>query len=162
MLGAVFLLLAVMLVPTVRAYLKQQHDLADLHAQIAAQRSSVSQLQAEQKKWDDPAYVEQQARERLKFVRPGEKAYQVIGAEKLLGDRLTGRARVVTPSAGDDSVPWYGRMWSSVVIADRAQADGSDAPISPVGGDDVPGGSSGPAPGGGGGTPPADDVGRLP
>ena len=32
----------------------------------------------------DPAHVEQQARERLKFVRPGETAYQVIGAEKLM------------------------------------------------------------------------------
>ena len=82
----------------------------------------VAALQDQVKRWDDPAYVEQQARERLKFVRPGETAYQVIGAEKLLGDPLAGRARVISPNRGDHSVPWYGRMWSSIVIADRACA----------------------------------------
>ncbi|WP_307781327.1 FtsB family cell division protein [Agilicoccus flavus] len=159
-----FVLLAIMLVPTVRAYLKQQHDLAELHAQLDAQRASVSALEDENRRWQDPAYVEQQARDRLKFVRPGEKAYQVIGAEKLLGDRLTGRATVVNPSAGDDSVPWYGRMWSSVVIADRMDTGSVDAPVSPIGGEDVlpadP--AAPPAPTGSSTTSGADGVENLP
>ncbi len=132
-LGAVFVLLAIMIVPTLRAYLQQQAEYSALQEQTASQEKSVAALQDQVKRWDDPAYVEQQARERLKFVRPGETAYQVIGAEKLLGDPLAGRARVISPNRGDHSVPWYGRMWSSIVIADRAPVNGV-TPLTPVGG----------------------------
>lgn len=131
-LGAVFVLLAIMIVPTLRAYLQQEAEYSALQEKSAQQAASVAALEAQVKRWDDPAYVEQQARERLKFVRPGETAYQVIGAEKLLGDPLAGRARVISPNRGDHSVPWYGRMWSSIVIADRAPVDGV-TPLAPVG-----------------------------
>ena len=42
-------------------------------------------------------------------------------------------AQIYTASAGDDSVPWYGRMWSSVVLADRMDGDSTEAPVSPIG-----------------------------
>src|SRR5690625_6013579 len=35
-------------------------------------------LRAELARWEDPAYVAAQARERLAFVMPGETAYKVI------------------------------------------------------------------------------------
>lgn len=142
-LGAVFVLLAIMIVPTLRAYLQQRAEYAALSERITLQEQSIGQLQAQLKQWDDPAYVEQQARDRLKFVRPGETSYQVIGAEKLLGDPLAGRSRVVVPNQGDDSIPWYGKMWSSIVIADRPDVD-KTVELSPVG--EQPG--STPSPGG--------------
>lgn len=121
-----------MIVPTLRAYLQQQGEYAALQEQTARQEKSVAELQGQAKQWDDPAYVEQQARERLKFVRPGETVYQVIGAEKLLGDPLAGRTNVISPNRGDSSVPWYGRMWTSIVMADRAPVEGV-TPLAPVG-----------------------------
>lgn len=132
-----------MIVPTLRAYLQQRAEYAALSERITLQEQSIGQLQAQLKQWDDPAYVEQQARDRLKFVRPGETSYQVIGAEKLLGDPLAGRSRVVVPNQGDDSIPWYGKMWSSIVIADRPDVD-KTVELSPVG--EQPG--STPSPGG--------------
>ncbi len=131
-LGAVFVVLAVMIVPTLRAYLQQRGEYAALLEQTASQEKSVADLQGQVKQWNDPAYLEQQARERLKFVRPGETVYQVIGAEKLLGDPFAGRANVISPNRGDSSVPWYGRMWTSIVIADRPPVDGV-TPLTPVG-----------------------------
>lgn len=131
-LGAVFVLLAIMIVPTLRAYLQQRAEYASLTEQVGRQQQSLSALQGQLERWDDPAYVEQQARERLKFVRPGETSYQVIGAEKLLGDSLAGRSRVVVPHQGDDSIPWYGKMWSSIVIADRPDVDDT-VQLTPVG-----------------------------
>lgn len=136
-LGAVFVLLAIMIVPTLRAYLQQQAEYSALQEYTSSQEKSVSALQGQINQWDNPAYVEQQARERLKFVRPGETAYQVIGAEKLLGDPLAGRASVISPNRGDHTVPWYGRMWSSIVLADRSPVDGV-TPLTPVGSGGVP------------------------
>lgn len=132
-LGSVFVLLAIMLVPTFRQVLMQRSELSSLSDQVARQRTEVSALQAQQQKWNDPTYVEAQARERLKFVKPGEKSFTVIGADKLLGDPMQGRAAVVTPAEGDATVPWYGKMWSSLVATDHLETDAATAPLTPVG-----------------------------
>src|SRR6476619_363377 len=50
-----------------------------------AQRGEISSLQAHtraEQQWQDPAYVERQARVRLHYVMPGEKAYIVLGRPK--------------------------------------------------------------------------------
>lgn len=155
------MLLAIMIVPTLRAYLQQRAEYAALTERIAGQQQSQTHLQGQIERWESPDYVEQQARERLKFVRPGETAYEVIGAEKLLGDPLAGRSRVVVPNQGDDTIPWYGRMWTSIVIADRPDVDDT-VDLAPVG--ERPGGP--PAPNGGEprsstGTSPATGTGRA-
>jgi len=80
-LAAIFVMLAVTLVPTLRSTLKQRSQISDLRSQLAQQGRTVAALQREQRQWSDPAYVEQQARERLKFVRVGETSYTVIDAE---------------------------------------------------------------------------------
>ena len=77
-LASIAVLLAVTLVPTLRSYLRQQGQINALRDQVAAQRVDVTTLQKEQARWNDEAYVVQQARERLKFVKVGEKSYTVI------------------------------------------------------------------------------------
>jgi len=106
--------LAVLLVPTVRAYLGQRSQIEDLRGQVAAQQRSVADLQAEKQRWQDPAYIEQQARERLKFVKPGETSYTVIDAAPKAADVPVLR----TASGVPDDLPWYGAVWSSVRAAD--------------------------------------------
>ena len=71
-LASIFVLLAVTLVPTLRSYLRQQGDIDALRGAGGEQRQGREELQKEQARWNDPAYVEQQARERLKFVKVGE------------------------------------------------------------------------------------------
>ena len=71
----------VLLGSTVAAYVNQRGDIAALQDKVAPQQHDVAALQAEQEQWRDPAYVEQQARQRLKFVKPGERSYTVLDAE---------------------------------------------------------------------------------
>jgi len=110
-------MLAVTLIPTVRSTLNQRSEINDLRSQLGQKRETVAALQREQQQWDDPAFVEQQARERLKFVRVGETSYTVIGPEPApAGAGPTMAARAQAPATNS---PWYGQLWASMVIADR-------------------------------------------
>ncbi|WP_270886172.1 FtsB family cell division protein [Pedococcus sp. 5OH_020] len=115
-LASILVLLAVTLVPTLRSYLHQQGEIDALRGQVSAQRADVAALQKEQARWNDDAYVVQQARERLKFVKVGEKSYTVID-----GKPSTRSLPGATSSTQDSSkAPWYGQLWDSVVAADAA------------------------------------------
>jgi len=116
-LGAVALVLLVTLVPTARSVLAQRAQIAALEAQIAEQERDVAQLQAETAKWQDPAYVEQQARERLKFVKPGDRSYTVIDPQDAARPTVQGVAVAAPRTVG--GAPWYGQVWQSIELADR-------------------------------------------
>jgi cell division protein FtsB len=123
-LASIFVMLAITLIPAVRSTLNQQGQINELRERLAQQRASVAALQREQRQWNDPAYVEQQARERLKFVRVGEKSYTVI--DGTAAPDLAGGPKIAAPSkVFTANNPWYGRLWESMVIADNpARAPG--------------------------------------
>jgi cell division protein FtsB len=123
-LASIAVLLAITLVPTLRSYLRQQGEIGSLRQQVAQQRTDVASLQREQARWNDDAYVAQQARERLKFVKVGEKSYTVIDG-KPAAKGLPGVAEV--PAASSNN-PWYGQLWASVQAADAGPAPSSGAP----------------------------------
>lgn len=110
-------MLAVTLIPTVRSTLNQRSEINNLRDQLGQKRETVSALQQEQQQWTDPAFVEQQARERLKFVRVGETSYTVIAPEPApvngAGPKMAAPARAASANS-----PWYGQLWASMVIAD--------------------------------------------
>ena len=108
--------LAVLLVPTLRAYLSQRSEIGALRSKVASQEAAIAQLQREQGQWTDPAYVEQQARERLKFVMPGEKAYTVLDAKP----SAPAIPVLNSPTGLPSNLPWYGSMWASVGAADAS------------------------------------------
>jgi cell division protein FtsB len=125
-LASILVMLAVTLVPTLRSYLQQQSEYTALQAKVSEQRRSVEALTRERKQWDDPAYVEQQVRERLKFVRPGERSYTVIDADPAPQHARDPRVAAAAPEDVRNS-PWYGQLWQSMVIADSG---GTSAPAS--------------------------------
>ncbi|GAA3065754.1 MULTISPECIES: septum formation initiator family protein [Actinomycetes] len=99
------------LVPTVRTYLQQRSELAELEAGIAEEQQRQDALESEISRWDDPEYVRQQARERINLAMPGERQYHVIGD-------LTGEDD--TPENQEDSevrtdLPWAEALWDSLV-----------------------------------------------
>lgn len=128
--ASIFVMLAVTLIPAVRSTLNQRSEISELSEQLAQQRERVSALQQEQRRWSDPAYIEQQARERLKFVRVGERSYTVIDADVAPDG---GVPNVVT-SAGafEANSPWYTRMWQSMVVADTTAGVPADSRPSPA------------------------------
>ena len=122
-LGLLMVFLAVLLIPTLRGYLQQRSQIDALNDQVTRQQQTVNNLQRERNRWNDPNYVAQQARERLGFAKPGERAYIVIddqGKKQQVEDG-TG---VRNDKAGQ-ARPWYGQLWGSVVSSGEAPKVGS-------------------------------------
>lgn len=117
-LGSVLFVISVMLIPTIGAWYEQEQRLGELRAQVAAQEADVEALTRERDLWESDAYVEAQARERLKFVKVGEKSYTVIDGEP---DTPPVDAKSGTIQA-EDGLPWYTQLGSSVQAADDPYA----------------------------------------
>lgn len=117
---------------SLQVYFRQQRELAELRTSIVERRESIDELEQQINRWDDPAYVEQQARERYGWVMPGETAYRVIGPD---GKPIEGAAldstRPDQKTPADDA--WWLQLWSTTRTADRPlPADtpvGSPAPV---------------------------------
>lgn len=124
--GAILLgivvMLAVTIVPTLRSLVQQRGDAAALQEKVAQQQQTVQQLEREAALWKDPAFIEVQARERLKFVRVGDRAYTVIDPAANEKSAPAAERPVVAAPLANSSAPWYGKVWQSVQIADRPTA----------------------------------------
>jgi cell division protein FtsB len=68
----------IVLAPSLKLLIQQRSQIAALEKSVAAQQHDVTSLKGEVARWNDPAYIEAQARNRLLFVLPGEYSYLVI------------------------------------------------------------------------------------
>jgi cell division protein FtsB len=125
---AIIVLFIVVLAPSLRIFVDQRQEIAALEAQVAAANDELENLEDERARWEDPNYVETQARERLYYVKPGEFSYLVIDDG----------ATVTTPSGVPISdelqtteVDWVKTMLSSVLTAGLTEA-APDEIIAPV------------------------------
>jgi hypothetical protein len=89
-----------------------------LQAQTTQQERHVADLQRQQQRWQDPAYVEQQARVRLHYVRPGEKAYIVLSRPAPKSSTVKHSTSAPTAAPTRDG-PWYSRLWQTVQLAGK-------------------------------------------
>jgi cell division protein FtsB len=89
-----------------RAWLRQSDENTALAAEVAAREQRIAELDEQLSQWGDPAYVEQQARERLRWVRPGEIGYVVIDPE------AEAQQEAETENVGMPG-SWYERLWRS-------------------------------------------------
>lgn len=105
---------AVLLAPTLRVFLDQQSELRAVQEDIAAGRQLEQDLTNEIARWDDPAYIQQQARERFNLVMPGEQTYMVIGGDKAVEEPVPTPA---SPGEVNPDLPWVDALWDSVVRA---------------------------------------------
>jgi hypothetical protein len=121
MFSAVLVVLVLLLAPYVRPWVNQRSQIAEGDEQMRRLQQEVAGLSAERRRWDDPAYVRAQARERLHLVMPGETGFVVLDdspASLPVPDPRS--AAAVLPAAGspaDTSSSWYAKVWSSVRIA---------------------------------------------
>ncbi|MCK2026781.1 septum formation initiator family protein [Microbacterium sufflavum] len=65
------------LVPTLGTFIDQRQKIAALEASVQVSEAEIAALSAERDRWDDPAYITTQARERLYYVKPGEVVYLI-------------------------------------------------------------------------------------
>jgi cell division protein FtsB len=95
----------------VREFVDQRSRITDLREQEAASRASVEQLQGQLRRWEDPAYVKAQARQRLHYAMPGETQYVVLEPE----EAPLPEDGPATPEADPEQQrPWYSQLWDSV------------------------------------------------
>lgn len=119
-LGGVLAVLAVLLAPALRSYLAQQQQISALRHQVRQQEQQVTELQKERAAWNDPAFVKAQARDRLKFVMPGERAYTVIDPRPQPPATSSPVRAAASTARGDRS--WFGDVWRSAQIAGGTSA----------------------------------------
>jgi cell division protein FtsB len=119
-LATIGVFITVLLASSVAAWVNQRGEIAALREKVSAQEASVADLRAERERWNDPAYVEQQARQRLKFVRPGERSYTVLDPQPETADTPTIAGPGVDEPAS--TLPWYSTVWQSVRTADAPGA----------------------------------------
>ncbi len=115
-LALVLLVLVISYASSLRAWLDQRQEIAETEQRIASVQDEVEALEREKRRWDDDAYVEQQARGRLGYVLPGETGYRVIGRD---GDTL--EAHPDTDVAATEPRHWYDTLWGSVRRAGASQ-----------------------------------------
>jgi cell division protein FtsB len=133
----VLAVLTVSYASSMRAYLEQRTQISSLKDQISLREANISDLEREKRRWDDPAYVRQQARE-LNYVMPGETAYVVLDEN---GEPLDRETSLTDPTTVAQKPPaaWWNTAWQSVELAgnppkpEKPPASRIDQPIQPKG-----------------------------
>jgi cell division protein FtsB len=126
-LGVVVVLIAILAIPF-KEWITQRARIADLESQLAWHTDRTTQLEDALARWDDPAYIEAQARSRLHFVRPGEVGYVVLTAEEAEEPETTETRPMATAPKGG---PWWSAVWTTVQQAAEPEAQGSAPPPAP-------------------------------
>ena len=115
MVVAVLLIAAVLVAPTARLLLNQRLEIAATEQDIAEQERLHAEHEEQIRRWDDPQYVAQQARERLGLVMPGETLYSVTGVpEEAPRDP---RPEAPADEPVNTHLPWAEGLWDSAVRA---------------------------------------------
>nr|WP_297416323.1 septum formation initiator family protein [uncultured Nocardioides sp.] len=98
---------------SMRAYLEQRAHLEALETQIAQSEADIKALEREKERWEDPAFVRAQARERFGWVLPGEIGFQVIDEN---GEALDHEDSLpdVEVETEEEPPPWWQTAWDSV------------------------------------------------
>lgn len=111
LLALVLCSLVVALAYPIRQYVSQRAEVSDLVRQREQARARVEELRDLKARWQDDAYAEQQIRDRLHYVMPGETGYIVIDPDAAKQSRV---------DQGAADRPWYANVWDGVDRADAA------------------------------------------
>lgn len=132
-LGLAMAAITVMLAPNVHTYMSQRAEISAIRQDIAAQQSKQSTYQAELARWDDPAYVKQQARDRVSMLMPGETGYWVYGANG--AQIIAGQPAESAPSTSAKEavnvpeVPWVDGLWDAIKKSAEVTPAPAPAPV---------------------------------
>ena len=105
--------------PTAKIFLDQRSQISELRSSISHEQQRQQQLKREEQLWGDDSYVEQQARERMSYVKPGENPYVVLGAQRDRHQAVESSAEQVEA----ERPAWADGLWQSVVDSAHPQQD---------------------------------------
>lgn len=107
LLAALVCVLMLSVAVPLRNYLGQRAELAAVHQQQHILNDKIAELARRRNLLADPAEVDIQARERLRYVHPGEAPYLVQLPPGMTVAAGTGSVPTATQ-------PWYGQLWKSI------------------------------------------------
>jgi len=115
-LSGVVVLLVVVLAAPLHRYLSARGALSQAEQQYRQSQQQLATLQQQSAQWDDPAYVEQQARARLQYAMPGDTVYVVVTPGHT--SRIAGSTQGDTDATRIPGQTWNQRMWGTLQAAD--------------------------------------------
>jgi len=113
-LGIVVIALVLSLAYPIKEYVGQRTEIAALEQDRRETRARVEALEERQRQLQDPAYIEQQARERLNYAMPGDRIFVVVDSEP---EPTAAEPEQDTAAAGAGE-SWLERLGESVRRAD--------------------------------------------
>ncbi len=116
---SVVLLLVASYTASFRAWWGARQELQTTRAERATLKAEIKQLEEQKERFDDPAFIKQQARERFGWVMPGEVGYRVIGAD----GSVRGQVPTLDEPPSATQPQWYDKLWTSVETAGRDEGD---------------------------------------
>lgn len=114
------------LVPTLGTYIEQRQKIAALEQSVQVSEERIAELKAERDRWNDPAYITTQARERLYYVKPGEIVYLVDN--DLDPDALPREQEPISNELTEREADWMPQILRTIAASGLAQtATGPEA-----------------------------------
>ncbi|WP_343319717.1 septum formation initiator family protein [Arthrobacter sp. TMP15] len=139
-LGLTMAVVTLLLAPNVHTFLEQRAEIASLHEDIAAKESQQSAYKSELARWDDPAFIKQQARDRVSMLMPGETGYWVYGANGVEAlddsvDAAKAAAAQATTAKNATAIqvdPWVDSLWEAVQKSAVVEVPAAAPPAPPA------------------------------
>ncbi|MFD5597409.1 septum formation initiator family protein [Streptomyces griseorubiginosus] len=111
LLALVLCTLVVALAYPIRQYVSQRAEISDLQREKAQAAERVEKLRDLKARWQDDVYAEQQIRQRLHYVLPGETGFIVVDPDAAKQSRT---------DLGAADRPWYSNVWDGVDKSDAS------------------------------------------
>ena len=127
MLG-VLILAVIVLAPNLRILIEQRQQIAALQAAVDGTSASVDAFNSEVARWQDPAYIATQARERLYYVFPGDISYLVVAGSH---QAATPDGAPISTEVQTTRVDWLQTLLASIYTAGLTDAP-PDQLVAPV------------------------------
>jgi Tfp pilus assembly protein PilV len=124
------------LAPLVQTWFSQRQAIFEAQNQLEQAKKDVAAMQIERKRWEDPAYIRAQARDRLYYVMPGEVSYLVMDADGIDTSDISGTVGAKLSAEKNnaqisDKIYQTKNNWIDAVIETVVRA-GLEQPVAPA------------------------------
>ncbi len=113
LIAAILVAVAIAIAVPARQLVDQRAEIAEATAANERTEERISLLGEAVNRWSDPAFIAAQARQRLRFVFPGETAFIVIGPDGQAVEPSNSGPVSTFPTLPTQPSAWYERLWAS-------------------------------------------------